>query len=808
MLISTDWIKEFVELPELPAKEMASKFTLATAEVEDVIVKGSHLKDISVVQIVSFKKHPEADKLNLVTFKVSATETKEVVCGAPNVKEGIKVPYAKIGVTLPNGLTLEPKKIRGIESHGMLCSAVELGLGEESSGLMELPETAPIGQNMLTFLNETCDVLLDVDNKSLTHRPDLWGHYGMAREFATVFEKPLKNPFDSEWETKLKKLFNDQPAPIKPEVNLDSAGVAYYGLSLDNVTVQDAPDWIQKRLKAVGLRPINSIVDISNYVMLELGIPLHIFDRDQIKGDKVFIKKLTAAEKFTTLDKIERDLIEGDTIISDNEKTLVLGGIMGGLNSGVTEKTTKIFIEVANWKPAMVRKSSVRLGLRTDSSQRYEKSLDSKLCERTLLRTLDLILKLNPNAKVIGKPTYSGIDLESIPTLMVSTSVERICKKLGAQIASDKIESILKSLSFQVENINGQLKIKVPSFRATKDVEVEDDIVEEIGRIIGFDNIKPFSPMGDIKAVRLSSAKTMLRKIQDFMVYRAQALEVMTYPLIGDKLLLKAQWPVMNDALTLVNPVSIDHDRMRPSLVPQILNLVSENSKNYDEFRCFEIGRSYLADDKNFSVEKNQLVVAFFSKEKNLFIELENSLEKLLSSLNIPFDWTDVNSKFKNALLPHDWMGAHPHEYQNLRIMGQNHGVVSSIHPLVLRDFKIKGHLHIAIVDLSSFENKETKDKTKYLPLPKFPSSEFDCTVVTGKDTPVQKIIDTLKTIKLKEISDRRILDIYNLNETQKTITMRIVFYDSTQTLSSDFLKLAEQQIISTLDKAGFPLKA
>lgn len=808
MHISTDWIKEFVELPEMAPKELGSKFTLATAEVEDVIVKGSHLKDIRIVQIVSFKKHPEADKLNLVTFKVSETETKEVVCGAPNVKEGIKIPYAKIGVTLPNGLTLEPKKIRGIESHGMLCSAVELGLGEESSGIMELPANAPLGQDMLTYLNETCDVLLDIDNKSLTHRPDLWGHYGMAREFATVFEKPLKNPFNSDWESNLKKHFTNDTAPVTPEVDLESAGVAYYGLSLDNINVTESPAWIQKRLKSVGLRPINSIVDISNYVMLELGIPLHIFDREQIKGNKVLIKKLSAPEKFTTLDKIERELVAGDTVITDSEKTLVLGGIMGGLNSGVTEKTTKIFIEVANWKPAMVRKTSVRLGLRTDSSQRYEKSLDSKLCERTLLRTLELVLKLNPNAKVIGKPAYSGVDLGAIKTLTVNTSVQRICSKLGTQVDANRIVSILTSLAFLVENKNGDLKITVPSFRATKDVEVEDDIVEEIGRMIGFDNIKPYSPMGDIKAVRLSPAKTMTRKIQDFMVMKGESLEIMTYPLIGDKLLLKAKWPVMNEALTLVNPVSIDHDRMRPSLIPHFLHTIAENAKNYEEFKCFEIGRSYLADEKTFSVEKNQLVVAFYSKEKNRYVELENLMEKLLNSLNISYDWAEINPKFKNTHIPHDWIGAHPHEYQNLRIMGQNHGVVSSIHPLILRDFKIKGHVHIAVIDLSTFENKETKDKTKYNPLPKFPSSTFDCTVVVAKDLPVVKVMDALKNVKLKEITERKILDIYNLNETQKTVTLRTVFYDATQTLSSDFLKNAEEQVVSTLTKAGFPLKA
>lgn len=807
MLISTDWIKEFVTLPDMSPKELGSKFTLATAEVEDVIMKGSHLKDICVVQITNINKHPEADKLNLVTFKVSETQTKEVVCGAANVRVGLKVPYAKVGVTLPGGLTLEPKKIRGIESHGMLCSATELGLGEDAKGLLELPDTAKIGQDMLSYLNESCDVLLDVDNKSLTHRPDLWGHYGMAREFATIFGNELKNPFHESWASNLKKNFNNETSPVKPEVDLESAGLAYFGLSLDNVKVIESPDWLKKRITAVGLRPINSIVDISNYVMLELGIPLHIFDREKIAGNKVIIKKLSAPEKFTTLDKIERDLIAGDTVISDSSKPLVLAGIMGGLNSGVTETTTKIFIEVANWKAAMVRRTSTRLGLRSDSSQRYEKSLDSALCERTLLRTLELVLKLNPQAKVIGRPEYSGVDLSQAPAAKIQTSIKRINQKLGTQIDESRIIGILKSLDFKIENKNGDLSIIAPTYRSTKDVEVEDDIVEEIGRMIGYDNITPVSPIGTIQAVRLLPHLALKRKIQDFLVMQAQALEVMTYPLVGDKLLIKAKWSQLNEALTLVNPVSIDHDRMRPSMIPGFLHVISENAKNYDEFRCFEIGRTYLPDDMNFNTEKNQLMIAYYSKEKNNFVALENTVEKLLNLLNIPFDFAEKNEKFMNQHLPHTWAGAHPHEYLNLKIMGQNHGVVSSIHPLILREFKIKGHVHVAIIDLSSFENKEAKDKTKYHPLPKFPHSDLDFTIVTNHDTAVGKIFDVIKSIRLKEISDRRLIDVYKMNDTQKSVTIRVTLYDSDQTLTSEFLKNAGETIVSSLSKAGFNLK-
>ena len=303
MLISLDWINDFVKLPDMDADDLANSFTMTTAEVEEVKTTLSHLKVIKVAQIKSMRKHPEADKLNLVTFDFGDKETKEVVCGAPNVREGLKIPYAPLGTTLPNGLTLEPKKIRGILSDGMLCSEVELGLGEGSIGLMELPEDAKIGTSMLEFLGLTADTIIDVDNKSLTHRPDLWGHYGLAREFAAAHKVELAMPFTKDWEAKLEANFSKDPSPIKPKVEASSSCLGYWGLSVDNIKVGPSPQWMVNRLEACGLRSINNIVDISNYVMLELGQPLHIFDRDLIEDNVIHIKTVGEETIFKTLDE-------------------------------------------------------------------------------------------------------------------------------------------------------------------------------------------------------------------------------------------------------------------------------------------------------------------------------------------------------------------------------------------------------------------------------------------------------------------------------------------------------------------------
>lgn len=373
MLISIDWIRDFTPVPNLPAKDIYSRFTLSTAEVEDVVVVNDHLEKIVVAEILSFEKHPEADKLNLVTFRISETDIRKVVCGASNVKVGIKIPFAPLGVKLPNGLLLEAKKIRGVLSEGMLCSEEELGFADESNGIMELPYSSPLGINMLELFKLKKDTILDIDNKSLTHRHDLWGHFGMSREFSAMFDLPFNNRFSTDWTICLKKKFSPEKSPIIPRFEGESAGVSYFGLSIDNVKVSDSPEWLKTRLKSCGLRSINNIVDISNYVMLELGLPLHIFDRDLIAGNEVIITKLNADYEFKTLDEVTRKLTSGDTVISDSNGPLVLAGIMGGLNSGVNLSTKNIFIEVANWKPSLVRRTSTRLGLRTDSSQRFEK---------------------------------------------------------------------------------------------------------------------------------------------------------------------------------------------------------------------------------------------------------------------------------------------------------------------------------------------------------------------------------------------------------------------------------------------------
>ncbi|MDA3956441.1 phenylalanine--tRNA ligase subunit beta [Oceanispirochaeta sp.] len=803
MYISIDWIKDFVDLPEMNQEKLAQRFTMATCEVEDVLTTGELLERVRIVEITQVEDHPDSDHLHLVRF-TDGKEEHQVVCGAPNAVVGKRVPYAPQGTTFPGGFTLTPKKIRGVVSEGMLCSETELVLGDDDSGLKIFPDDAPLGQSVGEYIGQKNDILFDIDNKSITHRPDLWGHYGMAREFAAVFGSPLKDLWNDGWEQNIRSWMSDENPPVSITVDPDSANLGFTGISMDNITIKDSPLWIQNRLNACGMRPINNIVDISNYVMLELGIPNHIFDRDTIRGEKIIVRRAGEDKEFVTLDEMTRELQPSDTMVCDAQGPSGIAGIMGGLDSSIADKTSRIFLEVANWKDSEVRSTATRLGLRTDALQRYEKSLDSQLLERSLLRLIELVKESCPEAVVKG--SIVKVNMPVYTPLVIRVSPRRICQVLGKKIPTLEIVQILEALDFAVAQSERELTVTVPSYRSTKDIECDADIIEEIGRIIGYDNITPESPMNAISAVRLSEAKVKSRKIQDFMVNRAGALEIMTYPMVGEKLLDQAYWPEKNETLVLVNAMSPESDRMRPSLIPSLMASAALNQKSYSSFKMFELGRSYQEDVQDFSNERYQLGFVSFDKKNSPYLDVANRVEELMNSLNISYRMIPGKND-QNPLYPVDWAGIHPYETMDIQIMGRSRGYIGTIHPLVCRNFKIKGQLVIAVLDLTDFQDQRMKDKTKYQPLDRFPSSLFDCTVLAEAHTPVEDVVSALKTLKMKELDWVKVADVFVMSEEQKSVTLRMSFKDPDKTLTGDFIKEAEDKVIATLKSKGYPLK-
>jgi phenylalanyl-tRNA synthetase beta chain len=805
VLVSINWIKQYVDLPEdISAVELGEKFTLATCEVEKVEKTGDHLSKVIIVEILETEQHPDADKLRLVTFDIGGGKTHKVVCGAPNARPGIKVPFAPVGTELPGGFLLEPKKIRGILSEGMLCGETELEIGDDDSGIKEFPLDAPVGTSLAEYMGIESDIIFDIDNKSITHRPDLWGHYGMAREFAAVFKNPLKDQFSEDWKASIRSKINSGNSVIERSIEEDTACLAYCGAVVKNVKVGDSPQWIKDRLQSAGLRSINNIVDISNFVMLELGMPNHIFDLSEIKGGKIVIRKAGEDKEFVTLDEETRTLDPADTMVCDAERPLALAGIMGGLNSGVQDSTTDVFIETANWVAEKIRKTSTRIGLRTDSSLRFEKTLDSCQCETAMLRIIELLTEQCPEAVVEGDITLGGPETGEYTPVILETSASNISAVLGKEVSEALVVDILERLAFIVEKKGETLAVTVPTFRATKDVYCEADLMEEIGRIIGFDNITPEAPASAISTVKLSPAKQKERKIKDFLVYSANALEIMTYPMVGEKLLKKAQWPEMNEELVLVNSISRDADRMRPSLVPGVLQAISENTKHYSDFRLFEVGRSYQPGGE-FAVEKDVLTVAFYSRKKSVFMDLQDAVEKLLTTMNFPFKF---DQRDDDTVINKSWTGLHPFENTGISMMGQSCGRIFSLHPVMMSGFKMKGNLALAVIDLSRVMDKDFGNKVKYKPLPKFQDSTFDCTVVVDADKEAAAVIDAVKKSKIKQIASVKIADIYVPEGSDKRyVTVRTVFQDPEATLKGAFLEQSYDKVIKSLDKAGFALK-
>ena len=805
MLISLNWIKDFVDIPStLSGQELAEQLTLAVCEVEKVIASDRDVSRVRVVCVEKVDPHPQADKLHLVTFGDGEGESFQVVCGAANVRPGLKTFYAPCGTVLEGNIELEPKKIRGVMSKGMLCSAKELGLGQDESGLVELPQDAPVGKTFFEYTDQREDILFDIDNKSLTHRPDLWGHYGMARELAAILKVPLKIPLGASGE-----VFSfEGDSPIQVKVEKDSAGLAYYGLSLDHVTVGESPSWMRQRLMALGHRPINSIVDISNYVMLETGIPNHIFDRDKIGGDSIWVRALKGDESFVTLDEVERKLEKGDTVVCGEEEPLVIAGIMGGEKAGVTEGTERIFIEVANWKASAVRRTSTRLGLRTESSQRYEKSLDSQLCERVLYRIVQLILELNPRASIVGKVEKDGPELSPPKPLVIETGIHNMERILGIRLDPEQVTDVFKRLDFAVEKrAEGRWFLTVPTYRATKDIEQEADLVEEIGRHIRYDSITPVPPRLEVAPVGLSNEQVLARRLRSFLVDHCGCYEVMNYPLLGDKLLEKSHWP-REKLLTLKRPLSRDHQYMRPSLIPTLLETAAHNAKHFSRFRFFEYGRSYLpTKGKAYSDEQYHLGIVFGDRERSVFVDILDHLTSLIHATHMPAKILDRHPKFKNELLPEEWIGIHPYEFKNIQIQGKMKGGVLSLHPFLLNRWKVRGHLSLAVLDLTPFHGRALGKQKAFKPLPKFTGSDFDYTVTLQSRDSVGLIFEALSSLKMKEIVEHKIVGIYEDGK-EKHVTVRTSFLDPEKNLSGEFLKGAEEAILRQLATSGVHLKS
>lgn len=801
MKILLGWLQDFVDLSSIPVPQLIDRLNESTVEISQTQVLYTSLQHIVSAKIIKKTPHPTAEKFSICVVDTGSVRH-EVVCGAPNAAEGQIVPFANIGVKLANGMVLQRKEICSHHSHGMLLSEQELDIGNDHDGIMIFPENTPLGHTVSEILGISPEVMIEIDNNSITHRPDLWGIYGIARECAALFGLPFKEIDTQEWRERVLSYFTECKSPVQVSVSSDEC-LSYASFCVKGVDARRKSEWkIAHRLRAVGVNPINALVDISNYVMLETGIPNHFFDTEKLGSQILKVHNCDKTQEFITLDNESHTLQSGDLLLSVGNQPLILAGIMGGKNSSIKENTTQIFVEGAVWKAQRIRKTSTRLSLRTDASIRYEKSLDPKSVEFMLGRCVDLLKEYFPSCQFVGqiqqsrKPDWLAYE--------IVFDIRRACSLLSMNIDIEKAKSILFSLGFHIEPGDNEHTVKVypPSWRSTRGHMIQADLIEEVARIYGFEHVRSQAPTWPLIPKSLPLYVCLRRSVQDFLVMHGRAMEVMTHPLIGEKLLENAAWDNKNENLILSHALSPDRNRLRPSLIPSFLEALELNQKYFEVFRFFEYGRVAHELDK----ECTHVGFMSYDRQESVFIQAVDILEALLSHLRI--ETKLVSGQIDNPLLPLGWKGAHPYEILHIQSAENFIGYVVSLHPLLLHKRKIKGFATMFEIDVTPWMNEPRSHKYSYEPPMRFQESVQDFTVMADQGEEVQRVLSCLPDYDpIYHIVGSKILSVFPMPNAMKAITLRVRLNSQKRTLTHEDLKASENFIIQTLADNGWHLK-
>ncbi len=587
MYISLNWLKDFVKLPaKTKAAEIADQLTAHTVEVESFSRPAERFKNVVVGKVLEVKKHPRADKLFLTKVDIKDSVL-AIVCGAPNVARGQLVAVALAGAVLANGLEIKAAEIRGEKSAGMICAADELGLGASHEGILVLEARAKVGQSLADYLG-TDDTVLEVDNKSLSNRPDLWSHYGLARELAAIFDRPLK-AYDKFFKKSLAFL-SAKENKLVVKVEDKELCPRYLAVKVENISVGESPAWLQERLIAVGQRPINNIVDLTNYVMLECGQPLHAFDA--ARAESLIVRRAKKNESLETLDDEERELDENDLVITDGKKVLAIAGVMGGRASEIFPTTTALVLEAANFSAPAVRRTAQKLNLRTEASMRFEKSLDPELAPVGLKRFLTLLEKLCPEMKIIS--ALIDVNQATPRPVVIDLTARWLARKIGQEIPASAASALLEKLGFKVALApTGLMQVTVPSWRANKDVVAKEDLAEEILRLYGYDRVTSRLPVMPLTLPAIDWGKRLERRVKTVLALKYALSEVYNYSFVGAEQLKKLDIDFFHH-LRLANPLADTQSFLRQSLVPGLLNNIKNNQAKAAELGFFEIGRVFF----------------------------------------------------------------------------------------------------------------------------------------------------------------------------------------------------------------------
>ncbi|MDR3595794.1 phenylalanine--tRNA ligase subunit beta [Clostridium sp.] len=783
MKVPYNWLKDYVDINVSP-KELGDKLTLTGSQLEELVIQGDVIQNVVTCKINKIEKHPDAEKLSICQVDIG-TEEIQIVTAATNMKEQDIVPVALHGSTLADGTKIKKGKLRGEVSNGMFCSEEELGTAgdEQVHGLMILPADTKIGADIKEVLGLNKAIL---DFEITSNRPDCLSMVGMARETAAALRTAYKMP-SLEYTARNSKNINDE---LTVEVK-DTLCNRYMARGVKNVKVQPSPGWMQERLLEAGIRPINNIVDITNFVMLEIGEPMHAFDKREITSNKIVVERADDKEKFTTLDEVERELDDSMLCIKDGDNTIALAGVMGGLNSEIKEDTTEVVFECANFDGTNIRVNSKKLNLRTESSSRFEKDIDPNLAEIALNRACSLICELNA-----GEVMEGTIDVynnkKEVSTLTVDSNW--VNTFLGTDLSKEEMKRCLDSVDLFTE-INGEnLVITAPTFRV--DIAIREDIAEEIARIYGYEKI-PTTIFKVSTEREPRYRKGMLDNRVVLLATGSGLNQSISYSFVSPKVFDKINLPEdseLRNVVKIKNPLGEDYSVMRTSTLPSIMECLGRNySRNNSYVRLFEMGKVYIPneDETKLPTEKNILTIGMYGDSD--YLDLKGVVENITDGLGIK------NVKYERES---ENVSYHPGKTAKIVIGRNNAGTLGEVHLDVCENYGLDVPCFVAELDLDVLYENADMDK-KYKALPKFPAVTRDIALLVDDSLLVQEIDETIKRAGGNLVEKVELFDIYKgkqIPEGKKSIAYAIWYRDENKTLNDKDISKVHEKILKSLE--------
>ena len=792
MKASIEWLKEYSDI-DVDTLKLGDILTMTGSKVETIEQRGKDIKNVVVGKILEIKKHEDSDHL-LITKVDLGNEIVQIVTGANNIKENDIVPIAKDGSELPGGVKIKKGSLRGVESCGMMCSVGELGLdiadypGQIEHGIMILDKSfeKDLGKDIVKVLNLEEDI---IDFEITPNRPDCLSIEGLGRETAVSLGKEFKNP---------RKNIDDLKVVDKKElegltVDIEAPDLCYRYIArvVKNIKIGQSPDWMKRRLKACGVRSINNIVDITNYVMLEMGQPMHAFDINSIEGKHITVRRAKNREKITTLDEEERELNSDDLVIADDKKAVAIAGVMGGINSEIEKDTKTVVFESASFYGGNVRKTAKKVGLRTESSSRFEKGLSTENALRAINRAVELVELIGAGEVVDGKidvyPTKQKIN-------KIKLDYDRINSLLGTNISKEEMINILEKLDIKVENDTAI----APYFRM--DLEFLADIAEEVVRFYGYDKLETTLIKADTTIGVLNKEQKIEKNIKQVLVNNGLS-EIYTYGFVSEKDLEKSNIDkeIINQSITILNPLSDEYKLMRPSTLPSMMQILSLNAnKKNQDVKLFDISRNYK--NVNGEVEKgevplqeNILTIGMYGNDVD-FYTLKGLIENVLETSNI--NRFDIEKESNNG-------SYHPGRCANIKVGIDVIATIGEVHPEVLNNYDIEKRVYVAEVNITKL-TKYSKSNKKYVEVPKFPAVERDIAIIVDEKVEVGQIEKIITKKSKKWLEEAKLFDIYRnekIGENKKSVAYSLIFRDKNKTLSDQEINTTMESIIKELEK-------